>query len=78
MVTWASDGTICLARTKDDEGTRTTIVALEASSGAPSPGFVLPMACNPTTTSCAPAARRAACLVPDRRRDLTLIDGIRP
>ena len=78
VATWASDGTIYLARTNDDEGTSTTIVALDAASGAPRPGFVLPMACNPTSTSYAPAARRAACLVPDRRRDLTLIDGIRP
>ena len=78
VTTWASDGTIYLARTTDDEGTSTTIVALDAASGATRPGFMLPMACNPTTTSYAPAARRAACLVPDRRRDLTLIDGIRP
>lgn len=78
VATWSSDGTIYLARTTDGEGTSTTIVALDAASGAPRPGFVLPMACNPTTTSYAPAARRAACLVPDRRRDLTLIDGIRP
>jgi hypothetical protein len=77
VVTWARDGTIHLARA-NDEGGGVTIFGIDAASGAPRPGFVLPVGCDPLYVSYAPGARRAACQVPDRRLDLTLLDGIRP
>lgn len=77
VVTWGRDGTIYLARANDN-GNSVTVFGIDAASGARKAGFYLPVACDERFVSFAPAARRAACLVTDRRLDLMLLDGVRP
>ena len=74
---WSRDGTLYLARGLGVFGGTTTLLGVDAATGARRPGFVLPTACDPLTVTYASAAGRAACIVPERRADLLLLDGIR-
>ncbi len=77
IATWARDGTIYLAR-GSEQGRGATLFGIDAATAARRSAFTLPVACEPSTVSVAPAARRAVCAVTDTRMDLTLIDGVRP
>jgi hypothetical protein len=78
LVGWSRDGTISVARRLMASPGTTSVIGIDARTGAVRPLFVLPIACDPADISYAPLGRRAACLVPERRADLMLIDGVQP
>ena len=74
---WGRNGAISLSRENPATG-GTSLLRLTTVGGAAGSDVELPVACNPRTVTVAAGGRRAACLVPDRRADLILIDGLRP
>jgi hypothetical protein len=74
---WSQDGVIHLARRRTDQS-RTSLLGLDAATGALRPEAELAAACDVFSVSFAAAGRRAACVVQERRADVVLIDGLRP
>ena len=74
---WTRDGVIDLARMGMASGT-TTLLSMNATTGAMQRETVLPVACDRGAVSFAPAARRAVCLATERRADVMILDGVRP
>lgn len=74
---WSRDGVIHLARRRTDQS-RTSLLGIDAATGALRPVAELPAACDVFSVSFAAAGRRATCVVQERRADVVLIDGLRP
>jgi hypothetical protein len=74
---WSRDGVIHLARRRTDQS-RTSLLGIDAATGALRPVAELPAACDVSSVSFAAAGRRATCVVRERRADVVLIDGLRP
>jgi hypothetical protein len=74
---WSGDGVIHLARRRTDQS-RTSLLGIDAATGALRPVAELPAACDVSSVSFAAAGRRATCVVRERRADVVLIDGLRP
>jgi hypothetical protein len=74
---WTRDGLIYLARRRPVSG-GTTLLRLDAVTGATRSPLELPAACHVNSVSVAREGRRAACTVREQRADVMLIDGLRP
>jgi hypothetical protein len=77
LADWSRDGVIHLARRRTDQS-RTSLLGIDAATGALRPVAELLAACDVFSVSFAAAGRRAACVVRERRADVVLIDGLRP
>jgi Tol biopolymer transport system component len=74
---WSNDGVMHLAL-RAESSPRTTLIAIDASTGARRTAAALPEACHPGSVSFAATGRRAVCSVRERRTDVMMFDGIRP
>lgn len=72
---WPRGGSLYLALTVPGSAT-TELLSVDPLSGAVRREVVLPRECEPQSVAYVPSARRAVCMVPDRRADLMLIEGV--
>jgi hypothetical protein len=76
LAAWSEDG-IYLAR-GGPALNQTRLLRLDPRTGVVRQVALLPASCAPRMVSVAADANRAACIVPDSRGDLAVLEGIRP